>query len=290
MSARRGGYLRPLLGFEKEELLHFAEAEGLPFVEDETNRETVYLRNFLRQEVLPLLNCRQEGSFSAGVLAAMSCLREEDEALSIYAAKVQDTALSTLAALPKAVLKRVLDRVSGRVLPRAQFDQIWLLLQRRPTAGQVQLPGGLFFRVEYGNCRFVKPEGQVRLPVTIGEPLFFGEQTFMIRSTEINKPFTHFLLDYDKIEGDLIFRHELPGDRFVPIGGGGSSRLHKRLKNDRVPRSARECLWVLANGQDQILWVQGYGADRRAGCDAATRRSCMVWINQNEGEQNQHDS
>lgn len=276
--ARRNGYLRPLLDFSREELTAFAEARRLPFVTDETNGDTAYLRNFLRTEVLPLLCSRPEGNFAKGLTAAMDCLRAEDEALSQWADRVPDTRQQTLAALPEAVLKRVLDRVNGQPLSRVHFAAVQTLIQSNAPAGQVQLSDDRYFRLEYGNCVFVTPTQDLVIPIQPGTPVTCGEWCFSIRFAEINSPFTHFSLDCDKIKGDLVFRHKKEGDRFCPVGSGGSSRLQKRLKNDRVPRSERDQLWVLANGDGNLLWVEGYGADRAFCCGSTTRKALEIEI------------
>ena len=50
--------LRPLLDVERDELRAYAEAHGLAWIEDESNRDTRYARNFLRHEVLPVVEQR----------------------------------------------------------------------------------------------------------------------------------------------------------------------------------------------------------------------------------------
>ncbi len=49
---------RPLLETKKEEILHFLQKEQIPFRTDESNFENHYSRNFLRNEILPLLETR----------------------------------------------------------------------------------------------------------------------------------------------------------------------------------------------------------------------------------------
>lgn len=50
--------LRPLLETSRQELVAYAQEQGLQWVEDESNRDTHYDRNFCRHEVLPLLEQR----------------------------------------------------------------------------------------------------------------------------------------------------------------------------------------------------------------------------------------
>ena len=276
--SRRGGYLRPMLELEKEQIARFAAAKGLSFVTDETNADTAYLRNFLRHEVLPLLKGRADGDFSAGLSAAMENLREEEDALQQWASSVTDCNVDTLAALPDAVLKRVLDRQNGAPLHRRHYEAIAALIRQRPASGQQQIAKDRWFRVEYGQCRFVDIAPSPVLPVELGVPLIWEDRQFLVTSEEINSPFPHFMLDCDKIKGNPVFRHKKPGDGFRPQGKGGTSRLQKRLKNDRVPRSRRDALWVLADEQDQVLWVEGYGADEKFGCDETTKRVFLIKI------------
>lgn len=52
---RRGEQLfwRPLLNFSKQELVVYAKENGLCYVQDESNADNRYLRNFLRNQIIP---------------------------------------------------------------------------------------------------------------------------------------------------------------------------------------------------------------------------------------------
>ena len=278
IASKRGGYLRPLLGISKAEIIAFAEEQALAYVTDETNADTAFLRNFLRHRVLPLLQSREEGDFSKGLSAAMEVMREEDEALGRWASSVTDDRAETLADLPDAVLKRVLDRMYGKPLSRLHFGEIKELIRRNPPAGQVQLPGARYFRLEYGRCVFTAAAEELCFKAEPGVPINWKGQQFLIRLEEFNSPFTHFMVDCDKISGNLMFRHKRPGDIFKPAGKGGTSRLQKRLKNDRVPRSRRDALWVLADERDRVIWVEGYGAAEEFCCSSSTKRVYCIEI------------
>ncbi len=282
IKARRGGYLRPLLEWEKGEILAYCEEQGLPYVCDETNEDISYLRNFLRHEILPRLNGRQEGNFSEGLAAAMRCLEAEDYALNQWAQSVQTDMAEALAQLPDAILKRVLDRMSGSALSRLHFEQISALIRQNPPSAQLQLPRGRYFRIEYGKCVFMAPQEVPEIVVVPDQIARWGEWELLVSSEEINSAFTHFQLDCDKIKGNLIFRRKRDGDRFLPAkAGGGTSRLQKRLKNDRIPRTAREQLWVLCDGQGTLLWAEGYGAAKEFAPDEKTKQVYTVKIGKN---------
>lgn len=48
-----GGILRPLLHIEKFEIYAYLQEQNLPYFEDESNQNSEYTRNFLRNEILP---------------------------------------------------------------------------------------------------------------------------------------------------------------------------------------------------------------------------------------------
>lgn len=58
MSVRSGRLLRPLLTISRNEIESYGHLHGLEWVEDESNADTRYSRNFLRQKIFPALTQR----------------------------------------------------------------------------------------------------------------------------------------------------------------------------------------------------------------------------------------
>jgi tRNA(Ile)-lysidine synthase len=58
MRERNGQVLRPLLRAGRDEILDYATTYQLEWVEDESNADTRYSRNYLRHRILPLLQQR----------------------------------------------------------------------------------------------------------------------------------------------------------------------------------------------------------------------------------------
>jgi tRNA(Ile)-lysidine synthase len=72
--------LRPLLGVSRGDIEAYARSRGLEWVEDESNADTLRRRNFLRHEVLPLLE-RQFPAAKATIARAAAHLAETRELL-----------------------------------------------------------------------------------------------------------------------------------------------------------------------------------------------------------------
>ncbi len=54
----KNSHLRPLLSFSRQEIEKFAEENSLNWIEDPTNQDVSYDRNFIRKEIVPLLESR----------------------------------------------------------------------------------------------------------------------------------------------------------------------------------------------------------------------------------------
>jgi tRNA(Ile)-lysidine synthase len=66
---------RPLLNFSRRALCQYADAEGLQWIDDPSNFDTEFDRNFLRQQVMPLL--QQRWPAGASTLARTAGLQAE---------------------------------------------------------------------------------------------------------------------------------------------------------------------------------------------------------------------
>lgn len=85
----KGFLIRPLLNVSKEEIKEFAMLVGLKWVEDESNTDTHYDRNFIRNEVMPLLKTRWKNA-NKSIAKSVSLCRESKNGYEIIAEKELD--------------------------------------------------------------------------------------------------------------------------------------------------------------------------------------------------------
>ncbi len=52
---KRGNVIRPILPVRKDEIVEFLKGQGIPFVEDMSNYDTRFTRNYIRHEIIPRL-------------------------------------------------------------------------------------------------------------------------------------------------------------------------------------------------------------------------------------------
>ncbi|WP_342325629.1 tRNA lysidine(34) synthetase TilS [Kosakonia sp. BYX6] len=128
--------IRPLLNQTRDALYQWATDHHLHWIDDESNADTRFDRNFLRADVLPLLNARWPHFAEAVTRSAALCGEQEqllDELLAdeLSAATTPDGAL-TIAALQgmsdvrrRALLRRWLAKFGAAMPSRAMLDRLW---------------------------------------------------------------------------------------------------------------------------------------------------------------------
>lgn len=127
--AVRENVLRPMLYIPKKEIVDFLSKNQIPFVTDETNFDSGYTRNYIRNEIFPLLE-RLTDEPEESILRFVQNLREDEECLSSLADEfllrfpsgTVDT--EQFLKLPKAVRSRVLVSLVKKVAPDAMLERM----------------------------------------------------------------------------------------------------------------------------------------------------------------------
>ncbi|PPD39221.1 MAG: tRNA lysidine(34) synthetase TilS [Methylobacter sp.] len=149
-----GWLLRPLLDIPKQAIAEYAQSHSLGWVEDPSNQHSDYDRNFLRNEIVPLLKQRWPALDKTVARAAGHCA-EAQTLLHRFAGQLSDTAInadhtlsvSHLLALPeveqKLLVRHWLQRLdekmpSQNVLKRLQSE---VLAARADAAPLVSTSG-----------------------------------------------------------------------------------------------------------------------------------------------------
>lgn len=72
-SLKKGQLLRPLLNKTREELESYAKEYKLSWIEDESNKESYFSRNYLRHQVMPILRAHWPGFAASIAQTAVHC-------------------------------------------------------------------------------------------------------------------------------------------------------------------------------------------------------------------------
>lgn len=144
----RGRLARPLLGFSRTQLMAYAQAQNLQWIEDPSNRDERLARNFLRHRVFPLLEQRWPGAsvqiarsagFAAAAAEELDILAESDwNACVVPGSSALSIAAVRHLPVPRARnLIRYWLRRQGFLAPSAlHLDQILAQVAHEPRSRQ----------------------------------------------------------------------------------------------------------------------------------------------------------
>lgn len=165
---RRNIIVRPLIDSTHEELVAYLQVQGQPWREDESNRDTGYLRNYVRHKLMPIARERN-GNLERAVSAGCDILGDEDAFMSQLAATALRTCTrrtddglivldgARLASSEIAVARRMV-RLAVKMLDpevRLEMRHVEGVLETVGSgAGSLTLPGGIDARMEFGTLAF----------------------------------------------------------------------------------------------------------------------------------------
>jgi len=303
---RDGVYIRPLIEVSRQQIEQYLRARHIAFVPDTSGSEMQYLRNRVRHRLVPLLR-REFNPQISRALARMADLVRQDEAglseqvedaLNKHLLTAEDGFVCPVAVFQqrKGVLQRRLMhaaiarlRGSRRGLGMVHIEMACRLLDGQGSSRRLVLPGGCSVRREYGNVIFSRA-GQPAQPfcycfdelpgrvmiAELGRQLVLQRERADVgaRAPQGAGP-DQVCLDYAKVALPLVIRNWRAGDRFCPLGLGGSKKLHNFFIDQKIPARRRSLIPIMLCG-DRIAWVCGLRLDERFKTTAETRQVLRV--------------
>jgi tRNA(Ile)-lysidine synthase len=263
--------IRPLLDVPRKDIEAYARRRRLEWVEDESNAQTYFLRNFLRHEVFPLIARRYPAyrttlSRSARHLAEAAALLDELAAAD-FAAHAENGGLAVAAlrayALPRAKnLLRYLISSHGIRAPSAdRLDEALrqLLTAKQDARVQVELNGAQLRRFAgkvhvisdiRGDKRWVRRwrgESEIALPQLGGVLVLARGQQGGISLARLRGR-------------EVTIAVRAGGERLQPHGDRPRRSLKNLFQEARIPPWQRERLPLLFCEGD-LVWAAGIGID-----------------------------
>ncbi len=287
----RGGlYIRPLLEIRRRQIERYCHDCGLPYRVDSSNTKAVYLRNRVRQELIPLLEEKYNPAMVGSLNRLSGIARDEDEYLEGIAGdalenmiKVRETGKIVISSemlnkYPAAIKRRVVRMAYrelagyGRAPTLGQVDRALELSASGGThGGTVELPGGIALVKKSHLLEIIINRKDLRIPFyrrPLQVPGFtpvpevnrgiLAETLEASRAGDLRRySFEEAVFDFERLQGTLWVRRRMDGDMFFPLGAGGKVKLKKFLIDQKAPREERDAIPIVTCGND-IIWVAGY--------------------------------
>ncbi len=270
-SFAKGWLARPMLSFARSDLQAYAETNGLAWIEDPSNADRRFDRNFLRHEILPSLESRwpeaakrlQRSSRIAGDAAA---LMDDLAAIDVKAISERNDRLriDALSSLPVARQRNVLRYAIRQLeLPTPSAAHVQRVLDEVVAAREDAEPVVRWTGVEirrYRNHLYLLAADYSAAPADVaiaaGCERLELEQGFGALRFEPEAPEG---LASKLVAGGLELRYRRGGEKFRPLGQSHTKKLKKLLQEASVVPWMRDRIPLLYAGGELVavadLWL-----------------------------------
>lgn len=264
MHAGSPDLLRPLLHCSRQDILNYAAAQGLQWIEDESNADDSYLRNFLRHRVMPLLDQRfpayrdtlgRSTQHFAEASKLLDELAQQDGAQGMEGETLAIHALQSLGRARAKNLLRYFLHTRGATMPQAvqMDDMLHQLCGAREDAAVC---------IAYGDWRVRRYQGKVyalRAPGDFDRNLVLPWHD----ETELDWPALNTRLHFKHTRSSGISLAKLQrapvtlrlrrgGEILRPHPNAATRTLKNLLQEHHIPPWQRDCLPLLCCGEELV--------------------------------------
>lgn len=303
--------IRPLLGVRREQIEQFCLGRGLAWRTDSTNADTVYRRNFIRHELLPLMRDRMNPRVDDALLRLAGAVGDAEDHLAEMGRQLLDLArgackdpdrlvldAARLAEAPTVqrcyALRAALETLEAPLgdLSAGQLADL-AALPAEPPPSAITLPGNILARREADELILQPapgpvetPSWHIRLSAGIAVPLPDGRA---VRCEEIPFDKAGFAehcaktpgcvqwLDADYVRGAMTLRPRRDGDAFVPLGAPGRQTVSNFLTNSKISIARRREVFVVADEQG-VIYVAPLRTADHTRIRGSTRRVLRIEV------------
>ena len=294
MKPQNGVIIRPLLWASREQIRKYAVENHIVWREDHTNVESVYLRNRIRNQLLPVFDELQPKA-RQGLYKSLEHLSAENE---LYRALLKEKLAQIVQhrdevqRLPYSALTP--SNTSYFSIQHSAFQLLfeWLRDYGFNTDQCHFIYDALGTGIGNQYCSpthcvvigrddlqlsEIKEKTDDEIQIQLGEEEMLSPIHLRFSKLEknadfiINKSSDVAQLDFDKLTFPLTLRHWRHGDRFCPLGMKGSKLLSDFFVDQKFSECQKQSVWLLVSADGEILWVVGCRIDDRYKIGEKTR-------------------
>ncbi|WP_209400631.1 tRNA lysidine(34) synthetase TilS [Pseudozobellia sp. WGM2] len=278
---------RPLLQFSRQQILDHAKERGLQWREDASNKDTKYLRNKIRHQLVPTLK-ELSPNFLDNFKSTQKYLSQTAEIVKERVAYLKNNLFVKKNGVVHISIEELdkLHPLEGYLYALFQeygFTEIKDLVQLTKTISGKELISKTH--------RLIKDRGELLLTeMTIENNVEYSLEADQFELSnpisltikeveELDEIGEHILyVDKDALNYPLTIRNWQNGDYFHPLGMRGKKKLSKYFKDEKVDILTKEQQWLLCS-QNEIVWVIGRRADERFKVTDKTKKILKFILN-----------
>jgi tRNA(Ile)-lysidine synthase len=272
---QNGSIVRPLLPFDRDEIVAYAQKHNLKWREDQSNASTKYLRNKIRHELVPALK-EINPEYKKALWTSQSYLNESKNLVVDYINFLKPTLLKE----EEGLLYIALDKLQQLPNKNALLHELLKEYGFTQWEDVYQLPNAQTGKTIYSKTHFLlKDRASLQLGVLDNKhdkqekqrvitEFTVNNRNYTISTvsksdTNISKDANEAYIDKSKIKFPLFVRKWREGDYFYPLGMQGKKKLSDFLIDQKVSRIEKKKIYLLCDAENTIIWVIGKRLDDR---------------------------
>ena len=281
---RRNDIIRPILSLTKKEILDYLEVNRFEYRIDESNLSNDFERNFLRNEVIPLIQKNINPSFSNSVLNTSLNLQSLNAGLAEIVGGLKSTVRikrNKSVSIPiefinkgndfiiSYTLKELIDENFSVKIESGDLKKI-ISLAKKQSGKSEELSEKLIALKERNEITIQKKlsiKNPAEKKISIGNESEIDGKILSISKVKkdevkIGKTKNVEFISADGLNSFFIVRIWEQGDKFFPIGMQGSKKISDYLNDIKINSFEKKEQLVLEN-KGNIVWVIGKRLDDR---------------------------
>lgn len=298
--------IHPILVLKREEIMNYLNERKLDYRIDKTNLETIYLRNKIRNELIPYIENEYNRSFKEKIYDLSNIVKvDEDylqkiteESFKEIVKKIDDSYfidIEKFKNLHKAIQRRIIRKILEefkedlREFSVKNIDDVISLIYKK-SGKEITISEKLIAIREKDKIVIESPYSTIKdflIKIeNLGEIRKGGLKISLKLLDKMDKTKNNFeaYFDYDKISFPLFIRNPKFGERFTPLGFNYSKKIQDFLTDLKVPKSVKWRIPVLYDSKGDILWIIGIRVSEKFKVSEMTKRVLYITIELEDNE------
>ncbi|MCI3938182.1 tRNA lysidine(34) synthetase TilS [Chryseobacterium aahli] len=280
--------LRPLLHFSKDEIYDFAKEHKIEYREDLSNKKSNYLRNKIRNEIVPKL-LEANDHFLENFKKSLSYLNQTKDFVHQQIAEIENRITipnKKHKILDREKLNLESDFVKFEILKKHGFEkeeEIKKIFKSETGSAFFSKDFQLVINRNELILNQLNQEKENTEEIILTQAFDLNQNRVEVNISdeistieEINKTFK-WEFDAEKITFPLKLRRKEEGDVFYPIGFSGKKKVSKFFKDEKLSILAKQKIWLLTDGNNSVLGIIPFRQDRRYAKDERTKSILTIF-------------
>ncbi len=260
--------VRPLMEFGKKEILEYCKKNNLEFVQDSSNFDNNFLRNKVRNVLLPFIfenfgdSIEKHTNEIMKQVKDVNCIIKEytDNLFNEKVKKIGNGLVIPLTLFNEnrffrfEIYKKIYSKFCSYDYRLENLKMLDKFVLSKSSTGRFEFANMIFFK-EYDNIAVFSKNDKVTDDKNLNISLTVITECRVDYTEKKTNEKNIAYFDADKIKYPVSIRYFKPGDKFFPIGFDKETKLKKFFINNKIPLRIRKSIPLLVDGEGDILWV-----------------------------------